>query len=121
MMAAGTYTLNGCHDNFSKLNAVNQVKVIKLCDRIAFVFEIIAEYDEYANLDERENAAYRNDFKAKLLELAPPEPSYAAQVVETGKQVMSVLRTSPKRVRKALCGDSPCSDDEPETKRPKPS
>ena len=58
------------YDDFSKQTAPEMVKTIKLCDRIAFVFEMMAKYDARSNEYERNDASYR-EFKCRMMGLIP--------------------------------------------------
>jgi hypothetical protein len=131
LVAPGSLTLNDCHSDLSQLNFHNQVKACKWCDQIAMNFELIDdyEYDHQHNPDVLKNAAYRQ-FKEKLYSIAPERPTYAEQMLESGKQMVTsginAIKRSPKRVRQAWCGESPSSsdfssDEEPDRKRLKPS
>ena len=99
MVPTGSLTLEQSHQDFSQLNAVNQVKMIKLCDRVAYGFELMAEYDGFANSEEVKDAAYRK-FKTEIHSMVPA-PSLTHRVV--------------KRRRDTFCGESP--DDESKRQR----
>ena len=111
MVKPGSLTLEQSPGDVSKLDGSNQVRVIKLCDRIAYVFDLFTEYDEFANSDELNNAAFRK-FKSDMISLLPVEPTLSERVIEGGKLVLGAFKSvSPKRVRQALCGESPSSSD----------
>ena len=49
MVKPGTLTLEESPGDFSQLDGPSQVRVIKLCDRISYVFDLFTEYDDFAN------------------------------------------------------------------------
>lgn len=111
MVTPGTLTLEESPGHFSQLDGPSQVRVIKLCDRIAYVFELFAEYDDFANSEEVGNAAFRK-FKNDMVSLLPVEPTLSERVVSLSQKGLDVLKgVSPKRMRQVLCGESPSSSE----------
>ena len=75
------------------------------------MFELFAEYDDFANSDELNNAAYRK-FKNDMVSLLPVQPTLSKRVVSLSQKGLDALKSvSPKRMRQVLCGESPSSSD----------
>ena len=87
MVKPGFVKLEQCPGDFSKLDGPSQVRVIKLCDRIAYVFELFTEYDDFANSDELNNDTFRKFNMNDMISLLPVQRSLSERVENSNSKM----------------------------------